>query len=140
MASSNFKFTNNSKRVKVELNNLFVQKITKACLITQSEIKLNTPVGKVAGGELRDTIDYKVNQDGTKIIGIIGSPLIYAPYVEFGTGEYAENGQGRKGGWAYKSPDGKWNFTRGMTPRKFMRNGFRQAKDFISRILNEPVK
>lgn len=140
MASGRFKVIDNSGKVKAELNAEMVKKITEACLVAQGGIKTVTPVGKIAGGELRDSIDIKVNHDGAKVIGQVGTPLIYAPYVEFGTGEYAENGSGRKGGWAYKSPDGKWYFTRGMTPRRFMRNGFRQTKAAVQAILGKPIK
>ena len=140
MASGRFKVMDNTNKIKSELNAEFVRKVTEACLITQGDVKIVTPVGKVAGGDLRDSIDIKVNHEGTKIIGQVGSPLIYAPYVEFGTGEFAENGQGRKGGWAYKSPDGEWHFTMGMTPRRFMRNGFRQAKAIVEALLGKPIK
>lgn len=84
MASGRFKVIDNSGKVKAQLNAEMVKKITEACLVAQGGIKTVTPVGKVAGGELRDSIDIKVNNEGTKIIGQVGSPLIYAPYVEFG--------------------------------------------------------
>lgn len=140
MASGRFKVTDNTKKVKAQLDAEFVKKITQACVLAQGAVKLNAPVGKVAGGELRDTIDFKVDHQGTKIIGAVGSPLIYAPYVEFGTGEFAENGAGRKGGWVYKTPDGKWHFTIGMKPIPFMRNAFRQTKDAVKAILSKPIK
>ncbi|WP_407399688.1 HK97 gp10 family phage protein [Treponema sp.] len=54
---------------------------------------------RVAEGELRGSWDYKVdlgNQE-TKI----GSPLENAVWEEFGTGEFATKGNGRKGYWVF---------------------------------------
>ncbi len=57
--------------------------------------------------------------------------------MEFGTGEFAENGSGRKGGWFFQSSDGKWHFTKGQRPQKFLRNAFRQNKNNIIEILGK---
>lgn len=138
MKSGRFKVVDNTKKVKAELDAEFVKRVTMACLVAQAGVKLSAPTGD--SGELRDKIDFEVSHVGTKIIGAVGSPLMYAPYVEFGTGEFAENGQGRKGGWVYKTPDGKWHFTLGMKPRPFMREGFRQTKDEVLKILGRFIK
>jgi len=55
-----------------------------------------------------------------KIVDEIGPETHYAPYLEYGTGEFAESGKGRKGGWMYKDEKG-WHFTLGMRPRPFVR-------------------
>lgn len=45
--------------------------------------------------------------DENKYTAIIGNPLENALWVEFGTGEYALNGDGRKGYWVFvKNSDG----------------------------------
>jgi HK97 gp10 family phage protein len=45
----------------------------------------------------------------------------YAVYVEYGTGIYAEEGNGRQTGWIYPDRKGELHFTRGMHPHPFMR-------------------
>lgn len=49
---------------------------------------------------------------------------LYACYVEYGTGIYADNGQGRKGGWLFKDKDGIVRFTKGTKPHWFMQNAY----------------
>lgn len=46
-------------------------------------------------GNLRGSIHHEVNEDGMYVR--IGTPVEYAAYVEFGTGEKAENGNGKPG-------------------------------------------
>ena len=57
----------------------------------------------------------------TRVIDDIGPETDYAVYLEYGTGEYAENRQGRKGGWRYKDAKGNWHFTLGARPQPFVR-------------------
>ncbi len=52
----------------------------------------------------------------------------YGLYVEFGTGIYAEGGNGRQSSWRYQRNDGSWITTRGSRPQPFMRPAF-QAKE-----------
>jgi len=84
---------------------------------------------------LRGSIFRRVNVQ--EVYAIIGTNVEYALYVEFGTGERAENGQGRKGGWFFvsdrpqlagwlkplgKTKDGKFlYFTYGNKPHPFLR-------------------
>jgi len=51
----------------------------------EAEAKKNAPKGT---GELRRSITSRVEDDK----GIVYTPLEYAPYVEYGTGLFAENG------------------------------------------------
>ena len=62
----------------------------KACALVERSAKQKAPKGV---GELRRSITSKV--DGLQ--GIVFTPLEYAPYVEYGTGLFAEGeGGGRK--------------------------------------------
>lgn len=106
-----------------------------ACLIVEAAAKANAPVG--TSGELRDKIDHVVKQSGGIITGQIGSPTDYAMYVEYGTGEFAENGAGRKGGWSYQTPDGEWHHTDGMQPQPFLRPAFRENKANIENVIGK---
>lgn len=84
-------------------------------------------------GNLRNSIDYEVNEKQLSVK--IGTNVEYAPYLEFGTGEFAENGEGRKGGWFYKDEEGKTHFTFGNKPQPFLRPILDQ-KTQIQRLLN----
>ena len=71
-----------------------------------SQASLNSPVD--TGGLSRSFLsDSFVNK--SEKTAYIGSSLKYSIWQEFGTGEYALEGGGRKGGWVYKSSkDGKF--------------------------------
>jgi hypothetical protein len=56
-------------------------------------------------------------------------------YQEFGTGIYAEDGQGRTTPWVYEGRDGKMHMTRGTHPRPFLRNAYRDNHEAIKRIV-----
>ncbi|TYU88928.1 hypothetical protein FZX01_05300 [Listeria monocytogenes] len=115
-----------------QFDEVTIRGITKVLMIIKAAAKAGAPVDS---GQLRNRIDYQLKAVGGQVIGMVGSPEDYAIYVEFGTGDFAENGMGRKGGWFYKSPDGEWHFTKGQKPSKFLRNAFRQNKGKIIEIL-----
>ena len=62
---------------------------------------------KVDTGQTKNSWAANVKEDPDgKSVATIGSPLQNAIWEEFGTGEYALNGNGRKGYWVYVD-DGK---------------------------------
>lgn len=134
MATS-WKFIDNSDAVKKQLLQVSETAMEAACLIVEASAKANAPVG--TSGELRDKIDHRITNKGGIITGQIGSPTDYAPYVEYGTGEFAENGAGRKGGWSYQTPDGEWHHTDGMQPQPFLRPAFRENKANIENVIGQ---
>lgn len=135
--SNEIEFTDNSKQIKGALYNVSDQAIEAAMLILQAQIKSNAPVET---GELRDSINYRTQRQGETIWGEVGSPLKYAIYVEYGTGEFAENGAGRKGGWAYQDSSGEWFFTWGQSPTKFMRKAFRTKHNQVEEIIGQKFR
>lgn len=70
-------------------------------------------------GNLRGKITFDV--DALQGIVTIGTNVEYAPYVEFGTGLWAEDGGGRQDGWQYMDAEGNWHFTYGQPPMPFIR-------------------
>ncbi|MDT2801938.1 HK97 gp10 family phage protein [Vagococcus lutrae] len=129
---SKFTFKSNIGTVKKQMKEASEAGMEKVLLLIESAVKSGTPV--MTGG-LRDSINHLIKQTGGRIEGQVGTPLMYGIYVEFGTGEFAENGAGRKGGWVYQDPSGEWFFTWGQEPQHFMRNGFRQNKNQVKEIL-----
>lgn len=136
--ASGFKFTDNSKKVKAQMDDAMFQALESAALIVEASAKALAPVGD--SGELRDKIDHNVVDTSNGPEAKIGSPLDYAMYVEYGTGEFAENGSGRKGGWSYQTPDGEWHHTDGMHPQPFLRPAFKRNKDKIREIVGKEFK
>ena len=92
-------------------------------------------------GALRRSITSKVEVTGNSIEGIVFTPLEYAPYQEYGTGLFAENGNGRKTGWAYEDEKtGETIFTRGNRPHPFLRPAVNENKDKIIKTIKGALK
>lgn len=119
-------FKDNSEEAKNRVNRATIRWLFEACILVQGQAVLLAPVQTA---RLRNSVDYVVDED--ELIGYVGTSVEYAVYVEFGTGEFAENGRGRKGGWVYKDPSGEWFFTWGQEPQPYLRPAFRQHKNDI---------
>ena len=78
----------------------FSTALRKSCLLVEEDAKKLCPVET---GTLRRSIHTTLHSD----YGEVGTNLHYAPYVEFGTGLFAVNGDGRKTPWTYQSADGE---------------------------------
>lgn len=110
----------------------------QACAVIERSAKQNAPKGT---GELRRSITSEVRSRGDRIEGVVFTPLEYAPYVEYGTGLFAEGGNGRKDvPWFYKDDKGKWHITSGMKPQPFMRPAVEDNREQIIRIIREGIK
>ena len=70
----------------------------------------------------------------------IGSPMENAIWEEFGTGEYALNGDGRKGGWVYVDEEGHGHFTYGKEPRRHFWNAYTTSKNRLIRHIQNRFK
>ena len=106
-----------------------------AAAVARSAIQ-NAPKGKT--GELRRSIKSKV--EGLE--GIVYSNLEYAPYVEYGTGKFAEGGNGRKDvPWAYEDEEtGDLIWTSGQHPKPYMRPALNENRENILRLIKEGLK
>ena len=106
--------------------------LEKACALVERSAKEKAPKGT---GELRRSISSRVEGDK----GIVFTPLEYAPYVEYGTGLFAE-GQGRVDvPWNYQDEEGNWHTTSGMEPQPYMRPALNENREQILRILKEAL-
>lgn len=113
--------------------------MSKACELVERDAKQKAPKDT---GALRRSITSKVKADGNEVTGVVFTPLEYAPYIEFGTGLYAENGNGRKTPWSYQDDEGKWHYTKGYkgatghgTP--YMRPALEQNREKIIQLIKE---
>lgn len=163
---SNIEFKDNSVAVLSKLNDITKRVLEESIGELESQTKRNTPVGKVAGGQLKESWQHNVRSKGNEHIATLGSPLERSLWVEFGTGEYAlpDSGKpGRKGGWyipvgegegqisetvakAYgftirNGKDGKkWVFTLGMKPKRPLYKAYTKLKNRIIRQIQNAVK
>ena len=110
------------------------QTLKKACALVERSAKQKAPKDT---GELRRSITSEVRQDGTDLIGVIFTPLEYAPYVEYGTGLFAEEGGRQEVPWHYKDEEGNWHSTNGQPPQPYMRPALNENREKIKQILKE---
>lgn len=108
----------------------------KACAVVERSAKEKAPKGT---GELRRSITSKVEQTAEGLQGVVFTPLEYAPYVEYGTGLFAENGGRKDVPWHYKDDQGEWHTTSGQHPQPFMRPAFEQNRERIEQIIKEAL-
>lgn len=92
-------------------------------------------VSAAARGSRKDTGQlkgsWKANVDESSGVATIGSELENAIWEEFGTGEYAAKGDGRKGGWSYQDDSGNWHHTTGKKPNRTLQRAFDSEKGKI---------
>lgn len=108
------------------------QAMGRACALVERAAKKKAPKDT---GDLRRSITSEVNVSGGEVEGIVFTPLEYAPYVEYGTGLFAENGGRKDVPWNYQDDEGNWHSTSGMKPQPFMRPALDENREEILRIL-----
>lgn len=142
MAEVNFE--DFSVKVKDALDDAVNQFLEEAAGEIQSQTQRKTPVDT---GQLKGSWSHIVNEAQKE--ATIGSPLENAIWTEFGTGEYALEGKGRKGGWLVPAEklsvkaksimqkveiDGKEFYrTCGKRPVRMLHNAFEENKAKIKR-------
>ena len=90
-------FEDNSVRVKAAMSDAVNQWLREASGELESQVKRNT---RVDTGQLKNSWTHNVDESAQE--AKVGSPLENAIWEEFGTGQYALNGDGRKTAWTYK--------------------------------------
>ena len=117
---------------KISSNANIEEALGTCCAIVEKSAKQKAPKDT---GALRRSITSKV--EGNQ--GIVFTPLEYAPYVEYGTGLFAESGGRKDVPWNYQDDDGKWHSTSGQKPQPFMRPALEENKQLIKQILKEEL-
>lgn len=118
---------------KLEDTSGFEQALGKACAVVERSAKQKAPKDT---GALRRSITSEVRD----LEGVIFTPLEYAPYVEYGTGLFAEEGGRSDVPWNYQDDEGNWHTTSGQKPHPFMRPALTQNREKIIKILKEGLK
>lgn len=121
-------FEDFSIKVKQAIDDKAVQFLEEAASEVESEARRNS---REDTGQLKGSWAHTV--DESKKAAVVGSPLENAIWEELGTGEYAVNGNGRKGGWYYEDDEGNGHFTHGKMPNHTLRRAFDEKKTAIKR-------
>lgn len=134
--------------VKIEgLNNLLAklneyadpaqlkQSMEKCCAIVEASAKEKAPKDT---GALRRSISSRVEETANGVEGVVFTPLEYAPYIEYGTGLFAEDG-GRQTPWSYQDDEGNWHTTKGQRPQPYMRPALTENRDQILETLKGAI-
>lgn len=133
--SNNVQFEDNRVRVINALNEGILNFLEEASGEIEAQAKRNT---RVETSQTKGAWTHRV--DNAKFEAVVGNPLENAIWEEFGTGEYAIHGDGRKGGWKYQDIHGKWHFTRGKTPSRALQRAIDSKKSTIGRVLAEKLR
>ena len=110
------------------------QTMGKACAIVERSAKQKAPKDT---GALRRSITSKIEVVDDSIVGIVFTPLEYAPYVEYGTGLFAEEGGRIDVPWNYQDDKGEWHSTSGQKPQPYMRPALEENREKMKRLCKE---
>lgn len=106
----------------------------QVCALVERDAKQNAPKDT---GALARSIQSKVENNNGSIQGVVFTPLEYAPYVEFGTGLFAESGGRNDVPWSYQDDEGNWHTTKGQRPQPYMRPAIDNNREKIVRMIKE---
>lgn len=119
-------FEDNSMFIIDEIENAALKFLEEASGELESQVKRNT---RVDTGQLKNSWEHVVDADN--MIGIVGSAEENAIWEEFGTGEYALKGNGRKTKLKYKHPKYGWVTTTGKAPSRALEKAKNTSKKKI---------
>lgn len=108
------------------------QALGKACALVERSAKEKAPKDT---GALKQSITSKVENDK----GVVFTPLEYAPYVEYGTGLFAEESGRKDVPWNYQDDKGNWHSTSGQKPQPFLRPALDENRERIIEIIKEGI-
>lgn len=132
---ANVTFEDFTIQVQEAINDRAIAALEEAAGEIESQAKDNS---RVDTGRTRNSFEHKVVDSELK--AYIGSNYENAIWEEFGTGEYALEGNGRKGGWVYVDEKGKGHFTRGKKGTRALWNAFEALKPAVARLFENEFR
>lgn len=132
---TNIKFEDYSDKVMDGIKSNLIAALYEAAGELVSQAKRNS---RVDLGDLKRSWSYRVDEN--KFEAHIGSPLQNSIWEEFGTGEHAVSGNGRKTPWKYQDRHGQWHTTRGKKPNKTLGNAYLAKRKTIKGIFERCLK
>lgn len=134
---STIRFIDHTEEVKVVIAELTLASLEEGCGELEAQVKRNTVVDT---GQTKNSWQHRVTQSGDDFEGAVGSDYENAIWEEFGTGDYALHGDGRKGGWFYVDAKGDGHFTHGKRPRRPFHNAYTTMKNSLIKFFQDKFK
>lgn len=132
------KFEDNSAQIKGAIDKAAIKWLESAKAELSAQASKNSPVDT---GALKTSFVTDSMVVDSEYTAYIGSSLEYAIWQEYGTGEYAVEGNGRKGGWVYQDPKtGEYRFTRGTKPKRMLYHAFQTKKASLKNLAQQIFK
>ena len=128
-------FQDNSKEVLAAFQEAAVRALEKCGLTAEGCAKRLAPVDT---GNLKNGISHKVDEAEPAVY--IGTDVEYGPYVELGTGEFAEGGGGRPTPWVYRDDNGNYHWTRGNKAHPFLKPAVADHARTYKSIIEDEMK
>lgn len=129
------KFTDNSGKILDEFRDAALRALEKCGLTAEAYAKKLCPVDT---GALRNSISHTV--DNGEPAAYVGTNSEYGPYVELGTGIYAEGGGGRPTPWVYQDAKGDWHMTHGQRAQPFLKPAVADHPDTYRSIIKQELE
>lgn len=134
--ASKIVFHDYTEEVKEAIKSNIIGVLEECAGELESQVKRNS---RVRTGKTKNSFRHHVDTD--KLEAAIGSSDENAIWEEFGTGEHALHGDGRKGGWAYTDPQtGEVVFTHGKKPSRAFYKAYTSLKDAIIKRIQDSLK
>lgn len=130
---SNIVFEDYTIKVKAAIDDRIDAVLEECAGELESQVKRNI---RVDTGKTKNSFRHVV----TNHKATIGSSDENSIWEEFGTGEHALQGNGRKGGWSYKDEKGEWHFTHGKKPSRAFWNAYTVLKNKIINHIQNSLK
>ena len=132
----NIHFEDNSGKVIFSIQQAVANALEEVGGEMEAQTKRNT---KVNTGKTKASWTHAVDEANNVVY--IGSNYENAIWEEFGTGIYAQNGNGRKDvPWTYQAPNGKFYRTKGKKPRRALQNAFKSMRNSVKTFFEERFK
>lgn len=135
MAIAEVRIEDHSAEVLKVLQDAIEAGLTAIGLSAEGHAKKLCPVDT---GRLRNSITNIVDAGDKSVI--IGTNVEYAPYIELGTGVFAEGGVGRQTPWAYQDSKGEWHTTSGMKAHPYLRPAVQDYRAEYKALLEQAMK
>lgn len=129
------KFEDYSIEVKQAIDEKTIAALAECAGEMEAQVKRNS---RVDTGKTKNSFRHTVAV--SERTAYIGSNDENAIWEEFGTGEHALKGNGRKGGWFYVDAKGDGHFTHGKKPSRAFWNAYISLKDKIIKRIEDALK
>lgn len=130
--------------VKFEDNHIQVNEAIKAAALAF----LNEAAGEVRSQAMQNAVvdtgrtknSYDYYTDDGEMTAYVGGNYENIIWEEYGTGEFALHGDGRKTPWRYRDRHGNWHTTRGKRPRQPLLKAFKSKAALIKRVCEQKFR